>query len=97
MSLYVLDTDTLTLFRMGHPPVTARVAAYAPSELAATVIRVEEQLSGWYSQVRSNKPPAELARVYLRLADVVRFYSKVQIFDFTEAATCGTTPCAWQS
>jgi tRNA(fMet)-specific endonuclease VapC len=76
----------LTLFRMGHRAVVGQVAAHPPLELAATVISVEEQLTGWYSQIRSNKPPADLARAYGRLAEAVRFYCGMQILDYTEAA-----------
>ena len=47
MSLYVLDTDTLSLFEREHPTVVARVAKHAPSEIAISVVTVEEQLSGW--------------------------------------------------
>jgi tRNA(fMet)-specific endonuclease VapC len=47
MSLYVLDTDTLTLFEEGHPSVLQRVEAHSADDLAITVLSVEEQLSGW--------------------------------------------------
>jgi tRNA(fMet)-specific endonuclease VapC len=47
MSLYVLDTDILTLYRQAHPLVRQRVAAQPPDDLAITVISVEEMLSGW--------------------------------------------------
>src|SRR5579875_3082378 len=45
-SLYVLDTDTPTLFQHGHVIVTRRCAARPPGEVAITVISVEEQLEG---------------------------------------------------
>lgn len=86
MSLYVLDTDTLTLFEEGQPAVLRRVAAHAPGELAITVLSVEEQLSGWYTRVRKAKGPAQLALAYARLAKTVRFLSRIQILDFDEPA-----------
>jgi len=48
MSLFVLDTDVLSLLQRGHPIVVQRCASKPASELAITVISVEEQLSGWY-------------------------------------------------
>ena len=51
MSLYVLDTDSLTLFQHGHPAVSSRCLAQS-QELATTVISVEEQLSGWFASIR---------------------------------------------
>ena len=57
MSLYVLDTDTLSLYQRGHPAVQQRVDSIGSNHLAITVITVEDQLSGWYSLLRSVKTP----------------------------------------
>jgi tRNA(fMet)-specific endonuclease VapC len=86
MSLYVLDTDILTLFERGHPGVVARVAEHPATEIAISVVTVEEQLSGWYAQLRKAKGPEKLAWAYRRLAGAVRFLSRVQILDFEEPA-----------
>ncbi|MBI1917352.1 MAG: type II toxin-antitoxin system VapC family toxin [Planctomycetes bacterium] len=86
MSLYVLDTDTFQLFQEGHPLVIARARAVAPGDRAISVITVEEQLSGWYAQLRQAKSPERLAWAYRRLAATVRFLSQVQIVDFDESA-----------
>jgi tRNA(fMet)-specific endonuclease VapC len=86
MSLYVLDTDTLQLFQDEDANVVARVRAVAPADLATSVVCVEEQLSGWYTQLRQAKRPERLAWAYRRLAVTVRFLSRVQIVDFDEPA-----------
>lgn len=86
MSLYILDTDTLQLFQNEHPLVVARVQAVALEDRAVSVISVEEQLSGWYTQLRQAKRPERLAWAYRRLAATVRFLSRVQIVDFDESA-----------
>lgn len=86
MSLYILDTDILQLFQDEHPLVIARVRAIALDDRAISVISVEEQLSGWYAQLRQAKQPERLAWAYRRLAATVRFLSRVQIVDFDEAA-----------
>ncbi len=52
MSLFVLDTDILTLFERGYATVVARIAEHASTEIAVSVVTVEEQLSGWYAQLR---------------------------------------------
>ena len=52
MSLWVLDTDVLTLWLRGQESITARVAATPPHQLAVTIITVEEILGGWYTQIR---------------------------------------------
>jgi tRNA(fMet)-specific endonuclease VapC len=61
MNLYVLDTDTLQLLQDEHPMVAARVRAKEPSELAISVVTVDEQLSGWYTQLRQAKDHERLA------------------------------------
>jgi tRNA(fMet)-specific endonuclease VapC len=86
MSLLVLDTDMLVLFQEGHPTVRGRVLAHPLSELATTVITVEEQLSGWYTLLRRAKKRTQLARTYQRLAETVELLSHFKILSFTEPA-----------
>src|SRR5947209_4423885 len=86
MSLYILDTGMLTLFQDGHPKVSERVQQVPANDLAITVLSVEEQLPGRYTQLRQAKKPERLAWAYRRLAENVRFLSRVQIIDFDEAA-----------
>lgn len=84
MTLYVLVTDTLQLYQDGNPKVFSRVRAVAPSERAISVVTVEEQLSGWYTQLRQAKGPEKLAWAYRRLAATVRFLAHIEIVDFDE-------------
>src|SRR5947199_3138385 len=86
MSLYILDTDTVTLFAEGHQLVTRRVREQAPEDTAITVLTVEEQLSGWYTQVRKAKRPERLAWAYRRLADTVSFLAQLHILTYDEQA-----------
>ncbi len=86
MSLYVLDTDILTLLRLTDPRVCPQVAAHPPAELATTVITIEEQLRGWYTRVRRAKKRDELARAYQALADTAKALSGLAILSFTESA-----------
>ena len=55
MTLYVLDTDMLTLLEEGHPAVGRRFLQERLEDTAITVLSVEEQLSGWYTEVRKAK------------------------------------------
>ena len=78
MTLYVLDTDTLTLLEEGHPAVGRRFLEQRPEDAAITVLSVEEQLSGWYTQVRKAKRPDSLAWAYRRLTDAVGFLAHLR-------------------
>ena len=87
MSLYVFDTDTLSLYRHGHAAVVQHTLIHPPEALAITVITVEEQLSGWYAFLRrANKTLAKIAPIHDRLAETVTFPSRTRILSFTESA-----------
>jgi tRNA(fMet)-specific endonuclease VapC len=83
---YILDTDILTLFQSGHPAVLQHVEACPPGDLGITIISVEEELRGWHTRLRRAKKRPQLAHVYQRLTDAVRFFSGLQISSFTESA-----------
>lgn len=86
MSLFVLDSDILSLLDQGHSTVLARVASHPVSEIAVPVIVVEEALSGWYSLIRKAKTPRQLALGYDELANAVSVLSGIQILRYTESA-----------
>ena len=86
MSLYVFDTDSLSLLHRGHPAVSQRAVSHPDTDLALTVISVEEQLTGWYARVRRARLPDEIARAYQSLTDCVRRFARWQILSFTEPA-----------
>ena len=86
MSRYVLDTDMLTLLEEGHATVGRRFLEQRPEDVAITVLTVEEQLSGWYTQVRKARRPDRLAWAYRRLAQTVRFLAHLVILTYDEPA-----------
>ena len=86
MSLYVLDTDHLTLLRRGHADVVARVAATPPSEIAITIVSIEEQFRGWFTQVRKARDAAHLARAYEGLFDVIEMARRLPVLPFSRVA-----------
>ena len=46
LTQYVMDTDILWVYQDGHPIVKRNVIAHPMSDLAVTIISVEEQLTG---------------------------------------------------
>ena len=84
MSLYVLDTDHLTLLRQGHAEVVARVAATPQTDIA--IISIEEQFRGWFTQVRKARDAARLARAYAGLFDVIDMAKTLPVLPFSPAA-----------
>ena len=86
MIQFILDTDVLTLVQEGHPEIGRRFLEQPPEAVAITVLTVEEQLSGWYSQLRKAKRPDRLAWAYRRLTENVRFLSRLQVVTYGEEA-----------
>lgn len=86
MSLFVLDTDTLSLVQAAHPIVSARVSARPLGEIAIGVITVEEQLRGWFTYLRRAKNPPQVAGAYERLARSVSYLARSRILPFSESA-----------
>ena len=83
MSLYVLDTDHLTLYHYGHERVGERVDAVPPERLAVTVVSAEEMLTGWYTQVRRARSEQKLAQAYEGLFAIVELLKQVSVLPFT--------------
>jgi tRNA(fMet)-specific endonuclease VapC len=76
----------LTLLEEGHPAVGQRFLHQRREDVAVTVLSVEEQLSGWYTQVRKAKRPERLAWAYQRLTDTVSFLVHLRIVTYDQAA-----------
>jgi tRNA(fMet)-specific endonuclease VapC len=86
MSLYVLDTDHFTLYRYGHEAVMRRVEAIRADQLAITIITIEEQLTGWYTQIRQARSAEKLTRAYAGLFQATEAIGRVQVLPFTAGA-----------
>lgn len=86
MSFYILDTDVTTLLRGGHPVVLARSRAVSAADVGVSVVRVEEQLTGWYTYLRKARRTDQVEKAYRELAVAVRFFAQVRVVDFDAAA-----------
>lgn len=86
MSLYVLDTDHLTLLGHAHPQVVARLMATPLADRAVTIITIEEQLRAWFTQVRKARDADRLARAYNGLFQVVEMARRFLVLPFSRAA-----------
>ena len=86
MIQFILDTDVLTLLQEGHPEIGGRFLQHPPESVAITLLSVEEQLSGWYTQLRRAKRPDRLAWAYGRMTKTIRFLARLQILTYDEVA-----------
>lgn len=86
MSLFVLDTDHISLIQRGHSQVVEHLGAKLGSEVVASIISFEEQLRGRLAIVRRASSPDEMAMAYLRLREMQDFFCTIPLLDFNSDA-----------
>ncbi len=86
MSLYLLDTDHVSLYQMGHPRVIQQIMGHIRDPLAVTVITVEEQLSGWQRALRQTRDDSRRAEIYRRMALAIEHLSGWLVLPFPLSA-----------
>lgn len=82
-TIYVLDTDHLSLYGRNHPVVIARLLA-SQVQLTTTAINIEEQLKGRLAPVAEAKNGATQSSAYQRLVETVMLLSEFQILQYDE-------------
>jgi tRNA(fMet)-specific endonuclease VapC len=81
---FLLDTDHVSLDQRGHPHVRARVQAVGPTQVAISIITVEEQLRGWLAAIRAAATPDARAIAYQRLHMALEYFTSFTIIDYTQ-------------
>ncbi len=85
MSLWILDTDHVSLALQEHPLVTARIKQ-RDSEVAITVITAQELFNGWVVRINDPRLAGELVPLYARFSLTLNFLRKIQILNFDDSA-----------
>ncbi len=89
MTLWILDTDHVSLFQTGHPSVTKKVYSISPNSIFVTIITLEEQMYGRLNQIRKAKSLEKLTAAYLNLNLTLNYFQTINVLDFDQkAATC---------
>ena len=89
MTLWILDTDHISLFQTGHPSVTNRIHSIDPMNLAVTIVSLEEQMYGRLNRIRRAKSTDDLTLAYLNLNRTLAYFKTINVLDFDpESATC---------
>lgn len=88
MSLYILDTDILSLLHQNNAVVIARVesAVTAGHSVGLSVVSVEEQFHGWMKELNAARTAALFARFSLALTRAVRLWNRFPLSPETEAS-----------
>jgi len=87
VTLYVLDTDHISLQQRAHPAVLQRLRALGDDHsVAVTVITVEEQIRGRLELIRRHGVSQLQVAAYTALQQTLRYYATWQVLDFSQAA-----------
>ena len=84
MSLYILDTDHVSLFQRQHPQVVRRVQNTPANQLAVTIVTFEEQLRGRLNRIRQAQKSDALISAYKNLKATKDFFNTINMLDFTQ-------------
>ncbi|MEM0978689.1 MAG: hypothetical protein AAGH78_00310 [Cyanobacteria bacterium P01_H01_bin.58] len=71
MSLWILDTDPVSLLQKGPPNVVERVTQTPPTEIAVTIVTAEEMMRGWLAVIRRAETVEVLGKGYTRLGKAI--------------------------
>jgi tRNA(fMet)-specific endonuclease VapC len=89
MRQYLLDTDHVSLLGRGDPLVSRRLQELSREAVATSVITIEEQIQGWFNEIRKasvGSQPRRLKIAYRSLSRSIEFLSQLQRLDFDEIA-----------
>ena len=88
MTLYVVDTDVLSLYQRNHPQVCNQIRIGRQNNLIikTTVITVEEQYGGRLAQIRKAQNPEALILAYNLLTATFSLFSQLEILKYDRPA-----------
>ena len=85
MSLWVLDTDHVSLLLERHPSLSRRVSEVG-AEVAISIVTVQELFNGWVVRINSARKVEDVVRLYGKLSRTVALFGRVRVLDFDEFA-----------
>jgi tRNA(fMet)-specific endonuclease VapC len=85
MSLWILDTDCVSLFMEGNALIGEQAASKFP-DVAITIVTVQEIFNGWAGRINDPSQAHQLVWLYTKLWRTTEFFKKVTILNFTEEA-----------
>jgi tRNA(fMet)-specific endonuclease VapC len=86
MTLWILDTEHISLFQTGHPLVIQKIQAVEPINLGVTIVSLEEQMYGRLNRIRRAKSAEDLTLAYLNLNRTFAYFNTINVLDFDSAA-----------
>jgi tRNA(fMet)-specific endonuclease VapC len=86
MTIYILDTDHISLFLGNYPAVRDKVLQ-SKAECSITVISVQEIFNGWVGQLNRVENEAYKIEIYQRLHLTTQFIQQIPVLNYDRAAS----------
>ena len=84
MTLYILDTDHISLQQRAHPVIMQRLQAIGNDDsVAVTIITVEEQIRGRLEIIRRYRGSPLQVAAYEAFQQTVRYFAIWHVLGFT--------------
>jgi tRNA(fMet)-specific endonuclease VapC len=85
MAIFILDTDSASLFLVGNQKLIYRVTQAVP-HVVTTIVTVQELFNGWAGRVNDPAEANNLVRIYGKLWQTTEFLKTIEILTFSELA-----------
>ena len=86
MSLYILDSDHLSLHQRGHEPLKSWLLSIPPESIAITIISAEELMRGRLAQVRKAVDVQKRVIAYYWLSQTLDFLCSFNVLMYDTQA-----------
>ena len=87
MSLFLLDTDTLSLVQQGHTTVLQRVNSHPTADISLCAISIQEQMQGFQAALTRARNHQQIASAYdMLVTRLLPVWSRFSVLSFSEPA-----------
>ena len=86
MTLFILDSDHLSLYQQGHKSLRQHILTLQPTQIAITIVSVEELIRGRLAQIRRATKPQSRLSAYHWLSETLDFLCKLPVLKYNRQA-----------
>jgi len=86
LSLWILDTDHVSLFQHNHPAIHQRINAIGSQAIAVTIVTFEEQIYGRLNRIRRANSEDQLLLGYRNLKATLDYFKSIDVINFDQQA-----------
>ncbi len=85
MTLFILDTDHVSLLLEGNERIHRQTEALKP-QIATNIVTVQEVFNGWAARINAKASVQNPVPLYTKLWNAVEYFKGVPIVNFDDAA-----------